>query len=87
LWLTVEGVRRANHPSFGRKSKVTIAVGLLISLIIGANAISEEQENETLEGLLVTPVSRRQIILGKFLAAYRPGLSCRLAAGFLSGRR
>jgi ABC-2 type transport system permease protein len=67
--------------------QITIAVSLLISLIIGANAISEEQENETLEGLLVTPVSRRQIILGKFLAAYRPGLSCRLAAGFLSGRR
>jgi ABC-2 type transport system permease protein len=49
--------------------QVTIAIGLLISLIIGANAVSGERENGTFESLLVTPVSRRQIILGKFLAA------------------
>ena len=52
--------------------QVTFAVGLLISLIIGANAISGERENGTFESLLVTPVSRRQIILGKFLAALSP---------------
>src|SRR5215208_3043889 len=43
--------------------QITLAVGLLISLIIGANAISGERENGTFESLLVTPVSRRQIIL------------------------
>src|SRR5215210_991068 len=52
--------------------QITIAVSLLISLIIGANAISGERENGTIESLLVTPVSRRQIILGKFLAALSP---------------
>src|SRR5215208_3546712 len=52
--------------------QITLAVSLLISLIIGANAISGERENGTLESLLVTPVSRRQIILGKFLAALSP---------------
>src|SRR5215218_5501217 len=52
--------------------QITLAVGLLISLIIGANAISGERENGTIESLLVTPVSRRQIILGKFLAALSP---------------
>ena len=52
--------------------QVTIAVGLLISLIIGANAISGDRENGTFESLLVTPVSRRQIVLGKFLAALSP---------------
>src|SRR5829696_1543486 len=52
--------------------QITLAVGLLISLIIGANAISGERENGTLESLLVTPVSRRQIVLGKFLAALSP---------------
>ncbi len=52
--------------------QVTIAVGLLISLIIGANAISGERENGTFESVLVTPVSRRHIILGKFLAALSP---------------
>ena len=44
--------------------QVTIAVGLLLSLIIGANSISGERENGTFESLLVTPVRRRQIILG-----------------------
>src|SRR5215208_300149 len=52
--------------------QITLAVSLLISLIIGANAISGERENGTIESLLVTPVSRRQIILGKFLAALSP---------------
>jgi len=52
--------------------QITLAVGLLISLIIGANAISGERESGTFESLLVTPVSRRQIVLGKFLAALSP---------------
>jgi ABC-type transport system involved in multi-copper enzyme maturation permease subunit len=49
-----------------------IAVGLFISLIIGADSISGERERATFEGLLLTPASRRQIILGKFLAAISP---------------
>ncbi len=49
-----------------------IAVGLFISLIIGADSISGERERTTFEGLLLTPASRRQIILGKFLAAISP---------------
>jgi ABC-2 type transport system permease protein len=52
--------------------QVTMAVGLLICLIIGANSISGERENGTFESLLVTPVMRRQIILGKYLAALSP---------------
>jgi ABC-2 type transport system permease protein len=50
----------------------TLAVSILISLIIGANAVSGMRERGTLESLLVTPVSHRQIILGKFLAALSP---------------
>ena len=49
--------------------KIAIAVGSFIGLIIGADSISGERERATLEGLLLTPTSRRQIILGKFLAA------------------
>lgn len=49
-----------------------IAVGMFISLIIGADSVSGERERATLEGLLHTPASRRQIILGKFLAAISP---------------
>jgi ABC-type transport system involved in multi-copper enzyme maturation permease subunit len=49
--------------------KSSIQVSLLIGLIIGSDSISGERERATLEGLLLTPASRRQIVLGKFLAS------------------
>lgn len=49
-----------------------IAFGLLIGLIIGADSISGERERLTLESLLLTPTSRRQIVVGKFLAGISP---------------
>jgi hypothetical protein len=52
--------------------KGAIAVGIFIGLIIGADSISGERERATLEGLLLTPTSRRQVIIGKFLAAASP---------------
>jgi len=52
--------------------KASIAVGLFISLIIGADTISGERERATLEGLLLTPAGRTQIVVGKFLAAVSP---------------
>lgn len=52
--------------------KSAIAVGLFISMIIGADAISGERERSTLESLLLTPTSRRQIVVGKFLAGVSP---------------
>lgn len=52
--------------------KIAITVGLFIGLIIGADSISGERERATLESLLLTPVSRRQIMVGKFLAAISP---------------
>jgi len=50
----------------------SISFGLLIGLILGADSISGERERATLEALLLTPASRRQIIAGKFLAALSP---------------
>jgi ABC-2 type transport system permease protein len=50
--------------------KASIAVGLFICLIIGADSVSGERERATLEGLLLTPASRRQIVAGKFFAAF-----------------
>lgn len=50
----------------------TIVVGVFIGLIIGADCISGERERATLEALLLTPTSRRQIMAGKFLAAITP---------------
>ena len=44
----------------------------LIGMIIGADSISGERERGTLEALLLTPASRGQILLGKFLAGLSP---------------
>ena len=49
--------------------KVAISVSLFICLIIGADSLSGERERATLEAVLLTPASRRQIVVGKFLAA------------------
>jgi ABC-2 family transporter protein len=49
--------------------KTAIAVALFMGLIIGADSLSGERERSTLESLLLTPVSRRGIVAGKFLAA------------------
>src|SRR3972149_6075780 len=45
--------------------KNAMAVSLFICLIIGADMISGERERNTFESLLLTPTSRRQIIIGK----------------------
>jgi ABC-2 type transport system permease protein len=50
----------------------SLSFGLLIGLILGADSVSGERERATLEALLLTPASRRQIIAGKFLAALSP---------------
>lgn len=49
-----------------------ITFGLFTGLVLAAESISGERERATLEALLLTPVSRRQIIWGKFLAALSP---------------
>ena len=49
--------------------KTTMFFTLFIGLVIGADSISGEREKGTLEGLLLTPISRRSIVFGKFLAA------------------
>jgi ABC-2 type transport system permease protein len=49
--------------------QVAVGVGVLISLIVSADAVSGERERGTLEGLLLTPVSRRAIVVGKAVAA------------------
>ncbi|SCG66632.1 ABC transporter permease [Micromonospora inositola] len=60
--------------------QVAVAVGVLVTLVVAADAISGERERGTLESLLLTPVSRRAIVLGKMAAA----LSLWLAAFVVS---
>ncbi|MGH7614703.1 MAG: ABC transporter permease subunit, partial [Gemmatimonadales bacterium] len=52
--------------------KLVMIVGVFMGLIIGSDALSGERERATLEALLLTPASRRQIVVGKFLAAISP---------------
>jgi ABC-2 type transport system permease protein len=46
-----------------------VAVGVLATLVVSADGISGERERGTLETLLVTPISRRSIIIGKLITA------------------
>ena len=48
--------------------QVAIAVGTLLALLAAADAVSGERERGTLESLLLTPVSRLEITVGKLLA-------------------
>jgi ABC-2 type transport system permease protein len=50
--------------------QVAIGVGALLALLGAADAVSGERERGTLEGLLVTPVSRLQLTGGKMLGAF-----------------
>lgn len=49
--------------------QVAIAAGGLLTLLAAADTVSGERERGTLETLLLTPVSRRQVVTGKLLAA------------------
>jgi ABC-2 type transport system permease protein len=60
--------------------QTAVAVGVLVTLVVSADAISGERERGTLETLLLTPVSRRAIAAGKLAAA----LSLWLAAFLVS---
>lgn len=54
---------------------VVIGIGIVLSLIVGtgaaAHAITQERESRTLDVLLTTPLTAREIIWGKFVGALR----------------
>src|SRR5882672_410019 len=50
--------------------QVAIAVGALLALLAAADAFSGERERGTLETLLLSPVPRLQLTLGKLGAAF-----------------
>jgi len=49
-----------------------VTFGLFFGLVVAAESISGERERATLEPLLLTPTSHRQIVLGKLLNALSP---------------
>jgi ABC-2 type transport system permease protein len=56
--------------------QVAVGVGVLLTLVLGADAISGERERGTLDTLLLTPVYRRAIVLGKLGAAASLWVAC-----------
>src|ERR1043166_3550134 len=48
--------------------KNSVALGLFICMIVAGDTFSGERERGTLETMLLTSSSRRQMVLGKFLA-------------------
>jgi len=66
--------------SVGVVVKTAIGLGTLTALVVSADAISGERERGTLEALLVTPVVRRHIVIGKLLAATTMWLASLLVA-------
>lgn len=58
--------------------QVAVTVGVLVTLLISADAISGERERGTLESLLLTPVARRAIVTGKLAGALTLWFGCLL---------
>jgi len=51
-----------------------LVMPLFIPVLIGAQSVAGEKERRTIEALLATPLTSRQIVLGKSLAAVLPAL-------------
>lgn len=66
--------------SVGVVVQTAIGLGTLAALVVSADAISGERERGTLESLLVTPVPRRSLVVGKLLAATTIWLASLLVA-------
>jgi ABC-2 type transport system permease protein len=57
------------HETVNLTAQVAVAVGALLAMVLGADAVSGERERGTLESLLLAPVSRGGLVAGKLLAA------------------
>lgn len=55
--------------SVGVIVQTAVGLGTLAALVVSADTISGERERGTLESLLVTPLARRDLVLGKLIAA------------------
>ena len=61
-------------------SKLSIGVGVVVSIILSSVSFSHERESETLEALILTPISRLQLALGKLSATWLMSLGVYLIA-------
>ena len=49
--------------------QITILAGIVVVVLLNANAISGERDQRSLESLLLTPLPRGEIVVGKWLAS------------------
>ncbi|HEY5548730.1 MAG TPA: ABC transporter permease subunit [Coriobacteriia bacterium] len=49
-----------------------LLVPVMVSTVVAANSFAGEKERRTLEGLLYTPVSDSELVVGKIVAAFLP---------------
>ena len=56
-------------------SPLLLVIPLMVSAVLAADAFAGEKERRTLEGLLLLPISDRDLFLAKVLSAYVPALA------------
>lgn len=61
-------------------ARLAAGVGALLAMLVASDAISGERERATLEALLVTPVDRRHLVVGKLIAALSLSVGCYLVS-------
>ncbi|HVR30026.1 MAG TPA: ABC transporter permease [Thermoanaerobaculia bacterium] len=83
-WAGLRGSEGMALQTFGRTSatltNLCLFLAPLVSLVLGASAIAGERDRGTLEYLLAQPVTRAEVVLGKYL-----GLLLSLAGATLVG--
>ena len=62
-----------------------LLVPLLVAAVVAADTFAGEKERRTLEALLYTPLSDRELLTGKLLAAWIPSVSVSIAGFLLYG--
>ena len=62
-------------------SPLLLVIPLMVSAVLAADAFAGEKERRTLEGLLLLPISDRDLFLAKVLSAYVPGAGHHLGRG------
>ena len=55
-------------------SSFFLIIPIMVSTLIAANSFAGEKERKTLEGLLYTPVTDMELVVGKILTAWIPSL-------------
>jgi ABC-2 type transport system permease protein len=60
-----------------------LLVPVMVATVIAADGVAGEQERRTLEGLLLTPVTDRELATAKLLAAWLPAVVLGLAGAVL----